>query len=1000
MIKMKHLGKIVCILLFTILQIVVYGQEITINGTVRSVSGESLPGVSIVVKGTTTGTITNLEGNYSIENLSPESVLVFSFVGYISVEIQVGSQKSIDVTLEEDLMELDEIVVIGYGTQKKSDKTGAVANVSSDELNGGVLTDPIQGLQGKTAGVSITKKGGDPNSGFSVKVRGSSGLFSKTDPLFVVDGVPGVDPTTIAPEDIESFNVLKDASSTAIYGSRGANGVVMITTKKGRRGQINTLEFNTYLSMDQVANRLDMLSADDIRQYVTENDLEFQDGGYSTDWQDEIFRNAISQSYNLASSGGSENTYYRASLTHSAFEGVVIGSEKKRTLGRLNITQKCLEDKLTLSSNLAGTIENNDYIDYTTDGANAVLYQAYQRNPTDPVYSEDAEYYEISRDFNYYNPVALANQIENEREAKRYLANVKGDLEIIRGLIFSANLGYTRDDHESFYFEPTYFRGGTTSGLGRREYVNFESKIIETTLSYSILVNNSHNINAVAGYSWQEDIYDGFKAEGKEPQSDYVTSNNLEVLNNVNPGDIKSYKFSSKLISFFGRVAYNYNSKYYLTGTLRQDGSSRFGKNNEWGLFPSGSVAWNMKQEAFLENISFLSQLKLRAGYGLSGNQEIWETSNIYDNRDKQYIASTYALSQGTTVDPVTGLPAIEFNRSHNANPDLKWEENKELNVGLDFGLLQNKIQGSFEYYNKTTFDLIAPYAVPVPPNVLPTTWGNAGEISNSGIELNLQIFAVNKDQFRWKTTFNFSKNKQEVISLSSSDSTFVWSEADKKKSWLSGRGLVGDQNWTQYVEEGFSLGTFYLPEYAGINEDGAIEMYTEDGDVTTSVADAERRVVGTALPDFEIGWSNYFKIYKNIDVSFSLRAVYGHELLNVTRMVFSNPTVLPTLNALTDVLNEVDKGLTEAPKVSSYYIEDGSYIKIDNLTIGYNFNVSEIKYLSKFRAYFSSNNLLTITDYKGIDPEISYDGLEFGLDMYNVYPKTRTFTLGLQVTF
>ena len=383
------------------------------------------------------------------------------------------------------------------------------------------------------------------------------------------------------------------------------------------------------------------------------------------------------------------------------------------------------------------------------------------------------------------------------------------------------------------------------------------------------------------------------------------------------------------------------------------------------------------------------------------GNQEIWEVDNIFDNRDKQYIASVYANNQGTTVDPVTGLPAIEFNRSHNANPDLKWEENKELNIGLDFGFINNRVQGSLEYYNKITFDLIAPYAVAVPPNILPTTWGNAGEISNRGIELNLQVFAVDRDNIDWKTTFNFAKNTQEVISLSSSDSTFVWSEADKKRGWLEGRGLVGDQNWTQYISEGFSLGTFYMPEYAFINEDGQIELYTEEEGVTTVFpAQAERRVVGNVLPDFEIGWSNYFQVYKNLDISFSIRAVYGNDVLNVTRMIFSNPTVLPSLNALSDVMGEIEKGLTEAPKVNSYYIEDGSYIKIDNFTVGYNFNVSEIDYISNFRLYFTSNNLYTFTKYSGIDPETTYDGLDFGLDMYNVYPKTRTFTVGLQVKF
>lgn len=996
----RKFNRIAIALLFCFLQIAAYSQGKTVSGVVSSTSNEPLPGVSIIIKGTTTGTVSDLDGKYSLVVPNETDVLVYSFVGYTTEEIVVGGQSNIDVVLEEELLALDEIVVIGYGTQKKSDKTGAMSNVTASELNGGVLTDPLQGLQGKAAGVSITKKGGDPNSGFSVKVRGSAGLFSKTNPLFVVDGVPGVDPTTIAPEDIESYDILKDASSTAIYGARGANGVVMITTKKGKASQKNTLEFNSYMSMDRVAKRLDMLSADEIRNYVAENDIDFADGGANTDWQDEIFRNAMSQSYNIASSGGNENTFYRASLTYANFEGVVIGTEKQRTVGRLNLTQKGLNNKFTFTTNLAGTIENNDYIDYASNGQNDVFYQAIQRNPTDPVFDADGDYYETSRDFNYFNPVALVDQIENERQAKRYLGNMKADFEIINGLVASVNLGYTRDDQENFYFEPTYVKGGTTSGYGRREYKNFESKIIESTLSYSKTLNDKHNLNIVAGHSWQEDIYDGFKAEGKEPQSDYVGSNNLGSLNDVNPGNIQSYKVSSKLISFFGRATYNFNSKYYATATLRRDGSSRFGENKEWGFFPSGSLAWNVKSESFLNTVEFISQLKARVGYGLSGNQEIWNTDDIFNNRDKQYISEVYAVNKGTVIDPATGLPAINFFRYHNPNKNVKWEANKELNIGLDFGFLNNKVSGTVEYYVKNTFDLIAPYHVSRPPNIYDITWANAGEISNKGIEIALQIYALNKQNFDWKSNFTFSKNKQIVESLSSSDSSFVWGDEDKKKGWVNGPGLVGD-NWTQLLQEGESLGTFYMPVYAGLDDRGRVLMYTEvDSITTTSVAAAERRVVGCALPDFEIGWSNYFTIYKNIDMSFALRFVYGNQVLNATRLIFSNPEILPSQNALSEVMDEIERGLNEAPKINSYYIEDGSYLKIDNLTLGYNFNVSKIDYLSKFRIYFASNNLYTFTKYSGLDPETTYDGLDFGIDMYNVYPKTRTYTLGLQVIF
>ncbi len=965
-----------------------FAQTTDVTGTITDLeTGEALPGVTVVVKGSTIGSVTNFEGNYTI-TVPLDATLIFTYVGYGPEEVVVGAQTSIDIQLSQVTTELDEIVVIGYGTQKKSDKTGAVSNITSDELNAGVLTDPIQGMQGKIAGVSINKKGGDPNAGFSVKIRGSSGFDSNTNPLYVVDGVPGVDPTTIAPEDIESMNVLKDASSTAIYGARGANGVIIIQTKQGTQGKAQ-VDWNSYVSINQVANRLDMLSAQEIRDYVAETGVPFTDGGADTDWQDEIYRTGISQSHNFAVSGGNNATTYRASVTHSNWDGVVKGTSKTRTIGRLNLTQKAINDRLTITASLAGTIEGNDYVSYGASGGNDVLYQAFQRNPTDPVYNTDGSYHEIQRDFNYYNPVALIEQIQNTRDAKRFLGNMKADFEIIDGLVAGVNLGYIRDDSESFYFEPASVKGGVTAGYGKRDYGNFESKILETTLKYNKTLDGGHNLSAVLGYSFQEDRRDGFGAQGREPLSDYVQSFNLKTFNDVTVGDIWSYYESNRLVSFFGRAAYNYNNKYYATATLRRDGSSRFGANHKWGWFPSASLAWNLKQEDFLADASALSMLKLRAGFGLSGNQEIGN-----------YHSIGVVNVSGTTINFETGENAVQFSQPYNDNPDLKWEENKEINVGIDYGFLNNKISGSVEYYFKTTYDLLAQYSVPVPPNIVEKTWANAGEISNTGIEVNVDYSAVNNTNFSWKTSLVFATNKQKVVSLDSKDGKYSWTEADKKRGWLSGRGLVGEQNWTQLIEKEYELGTFFMPEYAGLSDDGVPLFYTAAGGVTRVLDQAERRVVGTALPAFEMGWSNYFTFFKNFDANITLRAVYGNDVLNVTRMVFENPTMLPTLNALSSVKDAIEMGWTAAPVVNSYYLEDGSFIRLDNVSLGYNVGLKENNWVQKIRLYVTANNLLTITGYTGIDPETSYDGKEFGLDMYNVYPKTRSYTFGLQVTF
>lgn len=979
-------ARILSVLLGLLLPLAIFAQVSEVTGVVTdAATGEALPGVTIVAKGTTLGAVTDFEGQYSI--LVPDgAILVFSYVGYANQETALGTQTIINVQLEEVSTELDEIVVIGYGVQKKSDKTGAVSSIDADQLNTGVLTDPIQGLQGKVAGVSINKKGGDPNAGFSVKIRGSSGFASNTNPLYVVDGVPGVDPTTIASEDIESYNVLKDASSTAIYGARGANGVIMITTKQGTKGESANIDVNSYVSIDNVAKRFDLLSADDIRSYVADNGLNFTDGGANTDWQDAIYQTGISQSHNVAAYGGSKNTTYRASLTHSSYSGVIKGTSKDRTIGRINLTQKGLNDRLTITANLSGTFEANDYISYESSGANDVIYQAIQRNPTDPIYNEDGSYYETQRDFNYYNPVALIEQIQNTRDAKRLLGNLKADLEIIDGLVAGVNLGYTRNDDETFYFEPTTLRGGTTAGYGKRTYNNSESKILETTLKYSKDFD-LHSIDLLAGYSFQEDKIDGLGAQGREPLSDYVQSFNIKTFNDVTVGDIWSWYETNRLVSFFGRAVYNYDSKYYATATIRRDGSSRFGANHKWGWFPSGSLKWNIKKEDFMNNVNFVSNLGLRVGFGLSGNQEIGN-----------YHSIGVVNIDGTTVNFETGETAVKFSQPYNDNPDLKWESNREINIGVDFGFLANRISGSLEFYNKSTYDLLAAYSVPVPPNIVDKTWANAGEILNQGVELYVDFAAITNENFTWRTSMAISSNKQKVVSLSNDD--YSWSEADKKRGWLSGRGLVGDQNWTQYIDEDMELGTFFMPEYAGVSSDGKFLFYTAAGGVTRDLDAAERRVVGTALPDFELGWSNYFTFFEHFDASISIRSVVGNSVLNVTRMVFENPTILPTLNTLSSVQDEIDRGLTSAPLVNSYYVENGSYLRIDNLSLGYNMPLENNNWVKKMRFYFSSNNLLLLTGYSGLDPETNYDGQEFGLDMYNTYPKTRTFTFGIQATF
>ncbi|MEN8137055.1 MAG: SusC/RagA family TonB-linked outer membrane protein [Bacteroidota bacterium] len=968
-----------------------------ISGVVNDENGEPLPGASVLVVGTTNGTTTDFDGNYSIDVTDDQVqdgqfTLSASFMGYkeSTITLSSGSDQVWSPSLEPDAAVLEDVVVVGYGVQKKEDKTGAVASIKASELNTGVLTDPIQGLQGKTPGVQISKKGGDPNGGFSIKIRGSSGFGSNTDPLYVIDGVPGADPTSIAPEDIESFNVLKDASSAAIYGSRGANGVILIETKKGNKDGVTTVDFNTYNSMDVVAKRFDLLSASELREYASDTGKNFSDGGADTDWQDEVFRTGHSQSYNLAFSGGAEDFNYRASISHLDFKGVINGSSKSRDIARINMTQKSLDNRLTLSGNLSATIEHNNYVKYDGNGFQDVIFQMIQHNPTDPIYNEDGSYNRSDR-FNYSNPVALIDDIQNERDAKRINGNFKADFEIIEGLKAGVNMGYVRNDHESFFFVPSYSEATTTGGEGKREYDNFESKLIESTLSYNNSFSNVHNLNAVVGYSFQEDTKTGFKASGTGPMSDYVESNNLEALSIVGLGGITSFKEENRLISFFGRAAYNYNSKYYVTATLRRDGSSRFGTNKKWGIFPSGSVGWVLSKEDFLSDSEFIDQLKLRAGYGYTGNQEIGN-----------YLSVPYVGIQGTAIDPETGKPIPVFGLTNNANPNLQWESNAELNIGLDFAFLNSRISGSIEYYNKRTYDLLGEYRVPVPPYKHQYIWYNGGEVNNTGIELFLEAFVIDNENLNWKTSFSFSANRQEIIALGDEKFNLDF----KETGWIQGPGMVGVAS--QRVAPGMSFGTFYGYKYAGMSTNGEWLFYDKQGKLKNydelqrmlKQGDDQRQVLGSALPDFEIGWSNYITLYKNFDMNLVFRAVYGAEVLNVTKMIFGNPSILPTNNALTDA-KDLTGVLSDPPIYSDYYIEDGSFIRLENISLGYNFDTDNVNWLRKARLYFNVNNVFVLSGYSGIDPEMDYgDNDNKGIDQYNVYPKTRSFTLGLNVGF
>jgi iron complex outermembrane receptor protein len=965
-------------------------QEGTVSGTVVDADdGTGLPGATLLVKGTTTGTTTDIDGKFSLM-VEPNTILVVSYVSYKTQEITVQPNTTITISLEPESEVLDEIIVIGYGVQKKEDKTGAVSSIESEELNAGNLVSPMQALQGKVAGVSITKKGGDPNDGFSVRIRGSSGFQASTQPLYVIDGVPGADPNLLAPEDILSYNILKDAASTAIYGSRGANGVIIITTKRGSTesakpgSMVSNVNFSFRGSMDRVLNKVDLLGADQIRNFYGDQPG-YIDGGSSTNWQNEIYRTGYSHSAHLSFSGGNTKSYYNAALTNTSWEGVMKGTSKKQNTFRLNVGHSALDDRLRFSANWIGTFEDNDYENYDGWDKDDIIYQALQRNPTDPVYNTAGGYYQSNREFNYENPIAIINEVENTRNSKRFLGNFKTDFTVIDGLDLSLNLSMIDGRANNQYFRPSGLYATQDLGAGEQRYEHWSQKLLEATATYVKTFNASHNINILGGYSWQENEYDGFFSKGEDAQSDYIGSSNLAIFNDVKYGDIGSWQGKSNLIGFFARAQYNFSQKYYASASIRRDGSSKFGENNKWGWFPTAAIGWNIHSEEFMRNADWLDQLKLRLSYGVSGNQEIGE-----------YRSLVVWQPAGTAINPETGQQVVSFEPAWNANPDLKWEETSEINLGIDFSFIQGRISGTFEIYQKKTSDLLGEYDVPVPPNLAQRTWANSGELENKGVELYIQGFILSNSNWSYKMGLNLAHNKTIINDLGE---FFNEEDGVRKEGYISGRGLVGEEYYTIGMMEGEAIGAFYLPTFVAL-QNGEFVYESNTGGFTTDLTQAKRTIIGYGTPDLEIGWSNFITFRKNWHLDFSFRAMIGNDVYNATEMFFDDPGLLQSLNASPSALDWYDQGRTTAATLADFYVEDASFFRLDYISLSYDVKFGENHNVFKGLTIFAaSNNLFTITGYSGIDPETRIDGLSFGIDQYNVYPKTRTFTLGIRGT-
>jgi iron complex outermembrane receptor protein len=984
-------------LLFFVSSIAFAQSQVT--GTVKDVNGEPLIGVSVVEEGTTNGTVTDMEGKYTL-NVKPGAKLKFSYIGFTTQEVKAGASKNI--VLKENNKTLNEVVVVGYGTMRRKDVTSSITTIKSEDLNKGVFSDPAQMLQGKVPGLIVTSNG-DPNGSPAISLRGASSLRGgeAMSPYYVIDGIPGVDISMVAPDDIESIDVLRDATATAIYGSKAANGVIIITTKKGAAGHTN-VTYNGYVGFDRIAKTLDMMSASEMKAFASETGTAIDDNGGDVDWQKEVLRTGVSYNHNVSINGGNDKTKYMASVNYQKRNGIIKGSDMSRMNVRSLLSTKILKDHLDLSIGANLMYGKFEGVAMNSEGGSVMDAMNYF-SPLNPV------------DFNgkdkNYNPLRMIDEDTSSNTWKRQQFVGKATLHIIKGLDLNANYSFgnhqrTSSSYDSRLSELTMGKNGQAN---RNTYLGDESTF-EIYGNYSHTFNKLHSLSLMAGYSWEEKHHgDGFGLTVYNFFDDYVKYNNLTYASSIDgiSGIQSGTKENIRNISFYGRLNYAFASKYMLQATVRRDGSSVFGKNHRWGTFPSVSVAWNITEENFMKNQNVLSNLKLRFGYGVSGNALGFGAYSAV----ARYGAIgffDYTNADGTTTSYRT-LGAMS-----NANPDLKWESTGMFNIGIDYAFLGGRVNGSVEFYNKKTWDLIWNY--PVSTNIYPygDIFANVGEITNRGVEFVVNADVIRNKNFRWNTTLNLSHNMNRVDKLSNDIyHTDRFTQGDPMVAGVSANG------YTQRIMEGEPIGTFYTFEFAGFNEDGRATYYEHDangnrtGKTTTSPDDTRDRVItGSAQPKLNLGWNNTLT-WKNFSATFFFTGVFGNKIYDGTRASYMAATNLAsasgTKNVLADFAKEQVVELANGKKVintdpnipSDRWIENGSYLRLQTFTLGYTFRDGFNKWINDATLYFTANNVFTITGYKGLDPEVNMGGTDPGIDYrWSVYPHTRTYMIGLKVNF
>lgn len=968
--------------IFMFVGFTVFAQgQYTVKSKVLDDRKEPLPGVTVVEIGTHNGTTTDVNGNFIIKVASEKSVIKISYLGYKTVD-QSAIKLGASVILNEEAADLGEVVVVGYGSLRKKDVTGAVASITSENLNKGATTNPLQQIAGKAAGVSITQTGSEPGSSPSIRIRGITSLIGGSDPLVVIDGIQGnVDfLNQLPPNEIESIDILKDASATAIYGSRGAAGVVLVTTKKSAVGS-SQIEVSSTVSMDMISKKLDMLSADQWRtQRAAWGVPVSADHGSNTDWYGLLTRNGYTQNHSIALGGGTGKFNYRASVTAILQDGIVINSSNQNYIGRFQATQKALNDKLTLTANLSGSTRQNQGSPSSIGRAaftSNLLSNTYVSRPTDPVLNTDGTYFTDANVFQYINPYAVAKSVVNNQTVNNMFGSLKADLEITKGLTASWFGSWRKLDGDSGYYLPalsTVANAIDQKGIANINNWHEDEKLTDVSLNYKKTFGN-HSLDAIAVYEWQKQTYNGNFTQMKGFINDITTYNALQLgdFSKINSGDVNSYKNDRSLVSFLGRINYSYLNRYLLTVSIRQDGSSVFGENHKWGSFPSASVAWRISEESFMKDLTFLNNLKIRAGYGVTGNQQ-----GLYPQNSLRLVGSS-----GQTY--FSGNQITNFAVSQNDNADLTWETRAQTNIGVDFALFNSRVLGSVDVYTATTKNLLFNYSVPQPPYPFGSIVANVGSLLNEGIDVNLNVDIVKTKDFNFSLNGNLSLLRNKVLELSGS---------------INGIPLnTNNVPWgtNSYLIKGQPVGTFNILQHLGktsANEETVVDV-NKDGIIDGGNTSPDRKIEGSALPTYTYAFSPVFN-YKRFDLSMLFRGSGGNKIYNSIRSTFSYFENLGKSNLLASA---VPIGLFTSKYASDLWLEDGSFLRFENLSFGYRFDTKNLKYINNLRLSLTATNLALFTKYKGLDPELNVNGANgFGSDG-GIYPRTTTIAVGLNVT-